>query len=86
MALGLISFYQPGCIGCREQAPINTEVGKQLGITIEEIDVTENPGSVKEFHLTVTPTTVILNDSTVTERFEGVVYQEQLLEALKKKR
>ena len=51
MALRVISFYQPGCTGCREQVPINAEVGKLLGIKVEEIDVTENPGSVKEFHL-----------------------------------
>ena len=43
MAVRVICFYQPGCMGCMEQTPINTEVAKSLNITIEEIDATKNP-------------------------------------------
>jgi thioredoxin 1 len=84
MAVRVICFYQPGCMGCMEQTPINTEVGQALNITIEEIDVIKNPHFIREFTLKVTPTIVILRDATVLERFEGVVHTEQLLGAIKK--
>jgi len=84
MLVRMICFYQPGCMGCMEQTPINTEVGKALNITIEEIDAIKNPQFIKEYLLKVTPTIVILKEGTLLERFEGVVHAEQLTEALKK--
>ena len=84
MAVRVICFYQPGCMGCMEQTPINTEVGKSLNIVIEEIDAIKNPQYIKEFVLKVTPTIVILKEGTLQERFEGVVHAEQLTAALKK--
>ena len=51
MAVRVICFYQPGCMGCMEQTPINAEVAKALNITIEEIDAIKNPHFIKEFHL-----------------------------------
>ena len=84
MAVRVICFYQPGCMGCMEQTPINSEVGKALNITIEEIDAVKNPQNVSEYQLKVTPTIVILQDGVVKERFEGVVHPEQLEDTLKK--
>jgi len=84
MTVRVICFYQPGCMGCMEQTPINTEVGKALNITIEEIDAIKNPQYIKEFLLKVTPTMMILNEGTLLERFEGVVHAEQLTAAIKK--
>jgi thioredoxin 1 len=84
MAVRVICFYQPGCMGCMEQTPINAEVAKSLNISIEEIDATKNPHYISEFQLKVTPTIVILNDGLVRERFEGVVQTEQLIGAIKK--
>jgi thioredoxin 1 len=84
MAVRVICFYQPGCMGCMEQTPINTEVAKNLNLTIEEIDAIKNPQYIKEFLLKVTPTIVILKDGILVERFEGVVHTEQLKAAIKK--
>jgi thioredoxin 1 len=84
MAVRVICFYQPGCMGCMEQTPINTEVGKSLNIIIEEIDAIKNPQYIKEFLLKVTPTIVILKEGTLMQRFEGVVHAEQFTAALKK--
>lgn len=84
MALQILCFYQPGCMGCMEQAPINAEVGKSLHIRIEEIDAIKNPHYIKEYQLTATPTILVLEDGTVRERFEGVVQVEQLEAVLKK--
>jgi thioredoxin 1 len=84
MAVRIICFYQPGCMGCREQEPINREVEKVTGLTIEEIDAVENPQYIKEYQLKVTPTIILLQDGTIRERFEGVVHPEQLKETLKK--
>jgi thioredoxin 1 len=84
MAVRVICFYQPGCMGCMEQTPINAEVAKALNITIEEIDAIKNPHFIKEFTLKVTPTILILQEEKVLERFEGVVHPEQLRAAIKK--
>ncbi|MFA4877758.1 MAG: thioredoxin family protein [Methanoregula sp.] len=84
MALQVLCFYQPGCMGCMEQAPINAETGKTLGITIEEIDAVKNPQYIKEYQLTATPTILVIKDGKIMERFEGVVHSEQLESVLKK--
>ena len=84
MGVRVICFYQPGCMGCMEQTPINREVEKTLNIPIEEIDAVKNPDLIKEFGLKVTPTIVILRDGILKERFEGVVHTEQLMGAMKK--
>jgi thioredoxin 1 len=84
MAVRVICFYQPGCMGCMEQTPINTEVAQALNITIEEIDAVKNQHYIKEFGLKVTPTIIILKDEKVVEQFDGVVYTEQLKAAIKK--
>jgi thioredoxin 1 len=84
MAVRVICFYQPGCMGCMEQSPINTEVAQALNITIEEIDAVKNQNYIKEFGLKVTPTIIILKNEKVVEQFEGVVHTEQLKAAIKK--
>jgi len=84
MAVRVICFSQPGCMGCMEQTPINLEVGKILKLEIEEIDAVKNPQYIQEFHLKVTPTIVVIWDGEVKERFEGVVQREQLESTLKK--
>jgi thioredoxin 1 len=84
MTVRVICFYQPGCMGCMEQTPINTEVAKDLNITIEEIDAIKNQHFIREFDLKVTPTIIIQRDGEVLERFEGVAHTEQLKAAISK--
>jgi thioredoxin 1 len=84
MTLRVLCFFQPGCMGCMEQEPINAEVGRALKITIEEIDAVKNPEYVLEYQLTATPTILVIRDGSVKERFEGVVHAEQLEAVLKK--
>jgi thioredoxin 1 len=86
MAVRVICFYQPGCIGCMEQTPINRKVEKHMAIKIEEIDAVKNPQLIQLYGLKVTPTIMILNNDVVQERLEGVVHAEQLEETLKKYR
>jgi thioredoxin 1 len=84
MAVRVICFYQPGCMGCMEQTPINREVEKKTGIRIDEIDAVKNPQFIGQYQLKVTPTIVILDNDVVKERLEGVVHAEQLEATLKK--
>nr|WP_319375150.1 thioredoxin family protein [uncultured Methanoregula sp.] len=84
MALQVLCFFQPGCMGCMEQAPINAGVQKALNLPIEEIDAVKNPQYIKQYQLTATPTILVLKDGKVLERFEGVVHAEQLESVLKK--
>jgi thioredoxin 1 len=82
--LRIISFFQEGCMACEEQEPINREVEKSLNISIESVNPLKNRSYIEEYQLRVTPTTVILSDGSVVERFEGVVHREQLEEAIRK--
>jgi thioredoxin 1 len=82
--LRIISFFQEGCMACEEQEPINSEVEKSLAIRIERINPLKERSSIEEYHLQVTPTTILLSEGKVVERFEGVVHREQLEEAIKR--
>jgi thioredoxin 1 len=84
MNLRVLCFFQPGCMGCMEQEPINAEVSRGLKIPIEEIDAIKNPQYIKEYQLKATPTILIIRDGKIVERFEGVVHAEQLECSLKK--
>ena len=84
MAVRVICFYQPGCMGCMEQTPINREVEKKLSFKIEELDAVKHPELIRQYELKVTPTIVILNNDVVKERLEGVVHAEQLEAVLRK--
>jgi thioredoxin 1 len=84
MTLRVLCFFQPGCMGCMEQEPINAEVGRALHLPIEEIDAVKNPQYIKEYHLAATPTILVIRDGVEKERFEGVVHAEQLEAVLKK--
>ena len=84
MAVSVTCFFQPGCMGCMEQSPINREVSDALHVSIGEIDAVQNPQYIKQFSLKVTPTIIIEKDGLMKERFEGVVHREQLEGAIKK--
>jgi thioredoxin 1 len=84
MAVSITCFFQPGCMGCMEQSPINHEVSQALHVHIEEIDAVKNPKYIKKYSLKATPTIVIEKDGSEKERFEGVVHREQLESAIKK--
>jgi thioredoxin 1 len=84
MAVFATCFFQPGCMGCMEQSPINHQVSQAHQVSIEEIDAVKNPEYIKKYSLKVTPTIVIEKDGSEKERFEGVVHREQLEGAIKK--
>ena len=71
-------------MACAEQVAINKAAGKTLGISIEEIDAVKSPDAIRRYRLKVTPTIVILGDGEVKEKFEGVVHEEQLVDAVRK--
>ena len=83
MGVAVLCFQQEGCMGCSEQVPINREVEKDLHLSIEEIDVVKNPRFVRQYHLRVTPTTIILRNGEEMKRFEGLVHREELEAALR---
>ncbi len=80
----ILSFFQEGCMACQEQEPINREVEKALSVHIEPVNPLKDRSYIEKYRLRVTPTTVILKDDQVVDRFEGVVHREQLEEAIKK--
>ncbi|QSZ66752.1 thioredoxin [Methanofollis aquaemaris] len=84
MPVQVLYYFQDGCMGCMEQEPINREVTALLGVEIEARNAVEHPEEIRTFGLKVTPTLLVLVDSEVKERFEGVVHAEALEAAIKK--
>ncbi len=83
MVVRVLCFNQEGCMGCEEQAPINREVSKALGIEIEEIDALKNKEHLSRYGLHVTPTIIIFNGDAEVKRFERVVHREELEQAIR---
>jgi thioredoxin 1 len=48
MAVSVTCFFQPGCMGCMEQGPINREVSDALHVSIGEIDAVKNPQYIRQ--------------------------------------
>lgn len=69
-------------MACREQEPILEEVERNCTLSAERINPLKNRSIIKEFRLTVTPTTILLNDGVEVKRFEGLVHRESLEEAI----
>jgi thioredoxin 1 len=84
MAVSVTCFYQPGCMGCMEQGPINREVAAALNISIVKVNAVKNPQYIQKYTLKVTPTIILEKDGSVKERFEGVVHREQLEQVIRK--
>lgn len=82
--LQVITFFQDGCMACKEQEPINSEVETALGIHIEAINPMKERKYIEEYQLQVTPTTILVKEGRVAGRFEGVVHREQLEDAIRK--
>jgi thioredoxin 1 len=81
--LQVITFFQDGCMACKEQDQINREVETSLNIHIERINPAKEREYIDTYNLRVTPTIVILKDGRVVGRFEGVVHREQLEDAIR---
>ena len=83
MAVRVINFYQEGCMGCEEQAPVLDEVRQRLGIVIEQIDAVKNPQYIKKYRFRQ-PHTLVIEDYKVRERMEGFVHREDLEAAIRR--
>lgn len=84
MTMKILSFFQEGCMGCEEQAPILTEVEEDLEVEIETIDAVKNPQYIERYNLRVTPTTLVIDGDEVRERMEGLVQHEDLTAAIRR--
>lgn len=73
-------------MACSEQEPIILEVEKECGVTVERIgiDPTKGRDMIREHRLSVTPTILMIRDGAEVERFEGLVYREQLDTAIRR--
>ena len=64
MAVSITCFFQPGCMGCMEQGPINHEVSQALHVRIEEIDAVKTPGYIKKYSMRATTAIIIEKDGS----------------------
>lgn len=71
----LVDFYATWCGPCKMQAPILTELKKQLGeqVSIVKIDVDKYPQIATEFQVQGVPTLILFKEHRQLWRQSGVV-------------
>jgi tRNA U34 2-thiouridine synthase MnmA/TrmU len=77
-------FRHEGCPGCEEQKSLIKNVAEQIGIPVREFDISERPEYVRKYHLSITPTTLIMVNAEEKIRFERLVTSDELKDAIQR--
>jgi thioredoxin 1 len=80
----LVDFYTDSCIACKQMAPVlgeleDTYKGK---LTIVKVNAAYAADLVEKYHIMGAPTLVIFRSGEEVKRFQGVVAQEVLEQAI----
>jgi glutaredoxin len=84
MGVQIYLFSQEGCPGCKEQKSFLEEISIRLHIPVNEFDITKRPEYVRKYHLTITPTLLILVNGQEKMRFERIVSRGDLEKTLER--
>ena len=82
----LVDFYAEWCGPCKAQAPILSEVAREMGgaARIIKIDVDKNEELASKFQIRGVPTMLLFNKGELVWKTSGVVRKEQLMERIRK--
>ena len=80
----LVDFYATWCGPCQMMTPILEQVGASLRdrLQIVKIDTDRYPGLASQYQIEALPTLVLFKNGQPTERIEGVVQAQQLVQQL----
>lgn len=84
--LKLLDMWAIWCGPCKFMEPIMDELEKELAgkVTIEKINVDENPDKAAKYGVMSIPTYIILKDDKEVERIIGATSKDNLVGAIKK--
>lgn len=77
-------FHAAWCGPCKAMKPILEEVEKELGVTIEKIDIETEKGVNVKYGIMSIPTLIILEDDEEVDRATGYKPKEAIVELIKK--
>ena len=82
----LVDFYADWCGPCKMQAPILSEVAKELGgkAKIVKIDVDKNQEIASRFQVRGVPTLILFKKGAVVWKSSGVANKAQLIDTIRK--
>lgn len=80
----LVDFYAPWCGPCQMMAGILKQVKEQLGdqVNIVKINTDNYPQIATQHRIEALPTLVLFKDGKPSDRIEGVLRPEQLVQRL----
>lgn len=79
----ILKFYTKWCIPCETIAPLVEEISKDLGISVENIDLEKEEKKAEEYNVTSVPTLVILKNNKEIGRICGSYSKERLFQKIK---
>lgn len=82
----LVDFYADWCGPCKMQAPILSEVAREIGqqAKIVKIDVDKNQEIASRFQVRGVPTLILFKKGEVVWKSSGVANKAQLIETIRK--
>ncbi len=81
----VIDFWAEWCGPCKQYGPIFERVSEAIpDITFAKVDTDEQQGLAAQFQIRSIPTTVIMKEQIVVFQQAGVLFQEKLVEIVKK--
>lgn len=82
----LVDFYADWCGPCKMQAPILSEVAREIGqqAKIVKIDVDKNQEIASRYQVRGVPTLILFKKGEVVWKTSGVANKAQLIETIRK--
>jgi thioredoxin 1 len=82
----LVDFYADWCGPCKMQAPILSEVAREIGgkAKIVKIDVDKNQEIASRYQVRGVPTLILFKRGVVVWKSSGVANKAQLIETIRK--
>lgn len=78
----VLYFTAVWCGPCKMFKPIVQQVQAELGVSINIVDVDQNPELTQRYSVSSVPTIVVENNGTVVYRNSGVMSKPQLTQVL----
>ncbi|MGA8264116.1 MAG: thioredoxin family protein [Ignavibacteriaceae bacterium] len=80
---GLVYFFSPSCHACKAQTPIIKEL-QSSNKNVFDVDISRDMETAKIFGIKATPTTMIVENGTISQVLLGVKQKDVLRKYLRK--
>lgn len=80
----IVDFYTSSCGPCRALHPILEEISETEGVTVEKVDVIQNPELSRQFGVMSVPTVVFMSNNQVKDTVRGLKSKNVLVSMVRK--